>query len=124
MATFSWLRAILGAFLVLVVGAGSAFITHYGIWHPGTFTGWTLWGFLLLMVGVVLVSILAVMSVRGDARWTTPVAFVIGTSTGIGGVFYFQNVNVEWKAAVIGFFLVGAMGVALTANAYLAGRGD
>lgn len=119
---FNWGLALLGAFLATLVGAGSALAMNYRDWHPEAFTGWTLYGFLLLGVGIVILAIVFWLAITTDALWPTPTAFVLGVAVGVGAVFYFQNTSVQWTDALLGLVCFGGLTGLVIAIGYLSGR--
>jgi hypothetical protein len=119
---FNWAFAVLGSFLALLVGATSSFATNYRDYNPDAFTGWSIVGFAFLAVGLVLVIVIGIMAWKGDAKWTTPVAALIGAATGVGSLVYLQNVDVQWWAVLLGLVCFGGIFILIGFIAYLCGR--
>lgn len=63
-----------------------------------------------MALGAALTGGLLVMSLKGDSKWTTPVAFLLGLATGIGGVFFFQEADMRWQESLAGLLVFAVIG--------------
>jgi peptidoglycan/LPS O-acetylase OafA/YrhL len=111
----NWLNLV----LAVALACASAFAMNWRDWHPDVFTGRSLIGFVLLAIGAFVVGIVGVMSIKGESKWTTPVALVLGVIVGVSAVLFFQSADISWPEALAGigvFVVIGGLiaGITLT----------
>lgn len=108
----NWFNALLAVLLALA----AAFAQHLRDWNPGTFTGTSFVGIVILALAAMIVGGLMALAFESHEKWPVVAAFLLGLCTGIGGVVFFYLTDVGAKELIAGlvtFIVIGGLTVAI-----------